>query len=36
MMDMVSGWEWLILMGGLVVCIGGGIIAAIIQDIRRK
>lgn len=36
MMEMVSGWEWLILMAGAVICVGVGVVAAIVQEIRRK
>lgn len=36
MMSMVSGSEWLILMGGAVICIVVGVIAAVVQQIRRK
>lgn len=35
-MEMVSGWEWLILMGGLVAAVIGGLIYTVIQEIRRK
>lgn len=36
MMGMVSGWEWLILMGGLVVSFAVGIVLAVIKGIRGK
>lgn len=36
MMDMVNGWEWLILMGGLVACFGAAIVVTLIQYFRDK